>query len=376
MAANALLRPISLGTIELKNRIGMSALTRSRAHNTYPTDLMKEYYLQRADAGLIVSEGLLITRQGTEWPRAPGIWDVKHIEGWRNIVSAVHEAGGKMYAQLWHLGRLSHPDAPEQKLAGVPVYGPSSIAARGGNFRHLPGTPGYVKPTTVDDPWALVAQFKQAAINAKQAGFDGVELHGGTGYLITQFLDDTSNKRTDQWGGSVENRSRFGLEVLKALIEVFDRDVAIKLSPTGGYNDVGMPLQETLKTFTYFISEADKLGISYIVLLRHSPRYDPVYEDGVHRATQHDVLESYRHLIKNAKVFINGDVTPAEGQRLVSEGKVDGIFIGLDYIAHPDLVKRIEHGVPLDNPPNIRCFQTEDDDEDWSKGYTDYPMCF
>ncbi|CAA7264371.1 unnamed protein product [Cyclocybe aegerita] len=376
MVANALLRPISLGTIELNNRIGMSALTRSRSHSTYPTELMKEYYVQRADAGLIVSEGLLITRQGTEWPRAPGIWDEDHVEGWKSIVTAVHHAGGKMYAQLWHLGRLSHPDAPEQKLASVPVYGPSAIAARGGKFRHLPGTPGYVKPTSIDDPWVLVAQFKQAAVNAKQAGFDGVELHGGTGYLITQFLDNTSNKRTDQWGGSVENRSRFGLEVLKALVEVFGRDVAVKLSPTGGYNDVGMPLQETLETFTYFISEADKLCLSYIVLLRHSPRYDPVYEDGVHRATKHDVLESYGHLIKHAKVYINGDVTPGEGQKLVSEGKVDGIFIGLGYIAHPDLVKRIEHGMPLDNTADIEHFQTEEDDDDSSKGYTDYSTRF
>ncbi|CAA7267227.1 unnamed protein product [Cyclocybe aegerita] len=372
MAPNALLTPVQVGSIELKNRIGMSALTRNRAPETYPTDLIKEYYVQRASAGLIVSEGILITRQGTEWPYAPGIWDDKHVAGWKNITDAVHAAGGKMYAQLWHVGRVAHPDAPEQKLAGTPVYAPSAISARGGKFRHIPGTPGYVTPTAIDDPWKIIAQFKHAAINAKKAGFDGVELHGANGYLIAQFLDSTANKRTDEWGGSIENRSRFGLEVLKALKEVFGPDVAVKLSPAGGYNDVGMPLQETLDTFSYFITEADKLNLSYIVLVRYTAGFD-IEIDGVHRSTKHDVLESYRHLIKNSKVFVNAEVTPELGEKLVSEGKVDGIFIGFNYITHPDLVERIAHGKPLDNIPDIKHLQTNKDSGDWATGFTDYP---
>ncbi|KAF5311039.1 hypothetical protein D9619_008121 [Psilocybe cf. subviscida] len=370
----ALFTPLQVGDVTLKNRITMSALTRNRAPNTYPTDLMKEYYVQRASAGLIVTEGVLIVHQGTEWPHAPGIWDDKHVEGWKNITDAVHEAGGKIYAQLWHVGRAAHPDAPEQKLAGTPVFAPSAISARGGKFRTIQGVPGYVAPTAVPDPWVIVEQFKQAAINAKKAGFDGVELHGANGYLIQQFLDNTANHRTDQWGGSVENRARFGLEVLKVLVEVFGCNVSVKLSPAGGYNDVGMPLQDTLDTYSYFITEADNLNLSYFTLLRYNESFDVVY-DGEHRATKFDVLESFRPLIKNAKVFLNASVTPEEGETLVAAGKIDAIVIGVNYIMHPDLVERVQHGKPLDNAPDYAHFQGAKSElaSDWAIGYTDYP---
>ncbi|PPQ86647.1 hypothetical protein CVT25_006831 [Psilocybe cyanescens] len=386
----ALFTPLQIGSITLKNRILMSAMTRNRALNTYPNDLLKEYYVQRTvgGAGLIVSEGILITRQGTEWPHAPGIWDEKHVAGWKNITDAVHQVEGKIYAQVIELiGRIAHPDAPEQKLAGVPVYAPSAIAARGGKYRFLPGEPGNVtvglmqalsassasnivfliKPTAIDDPRKIIEHYKKAAINAKAAGFDGVEVHAANGYLITQFLDSTSNKRTDEWGGSIENRSRFGLEVLKAVVEIFGPDVAVKISPNGGYNDVGMPLQETLDTFSYFITEADKLGLSYITLVQYHPYFDVVF-DGVSRATKHDVIEPYAHLIKNAKVFLNSGVTPEDGEKLVASGKVDGIFIGTNWINHPDVAKRVEHGKPWDNKLNFMTLQSND-----AAGYTDYP---
>ncbi|KDR80314.1 hypothetical protein GALMADRAFT_242678 [Galerina marginata CBS 339.88] len=371
---SALFKSLEIGDITIKNRITMSALTRNRAEDTYPTELMKEYYVQRVNggAGLIVSEGILITRQGTEWPNAPGLWDEKHVEGWKNITDAVHDAGGKIYAQLWHVGRASHPDAPQQKLSGEPVWAPSAISARGGKFRTLPGAPGYVTPTAIDDPWKLVAQFKHAAVNAKKAGFDGVELHGANGYIIAQFLDNTANHRTDQWGGSKENRSRLGLEVLKALVEVFGKNVAIKLSPAGGYNDMGMPLEETLDTFKYFITEADKLGLAYITLVRYTVAFDVVY-DGVPRATQHDVLASYRPFIHNAKVVLNAGILPEEGAELVASGQVDAISIGFNWITHPDLTKRVEHGKPLNNIPDIPHLQTNKNSGDWSTGYTDYP---
>ncbi|KAJ3511992.1 hypothetical protein NLJ89_g3779 [Agrocybe chaxingu] len=379
MATRPILRTIQVGAHTLKNCVGMAALTRNRAPSTYPTDLMKEYYVQRTNAALIVSEGILITRQGTEWPNAPGIWDEKHIAGWKNIVAGVHEAGSKIYAQLWHLRRAAHPDAPEQKLAGVPVYAPSAIAARGGKSSSLENRAGVPvdeidlsKPTAVEDPWTIVAQFKQAALNAKQAGFDEVELHGAGGYLVNQFLDSGSNKRTDQWGGNVENRSSFGLEVLKALTEVFGRGVGAKLVPGGGFGDVGMPLQETLETYSYFISEADKPNLAYICLMRYGPKMDFEYEAGVPRATKHDVVASYRHLIKNAKAFVNVDVTPEEGDQLISESKADAIFIGFDWVTHSDLVKRIKDGKPFDNAPAFHLLQAGQD-EDWSKGYTDYP---
>jgi len=366
----SIMTPLTIGDITIKNRVGMSALTRNRAPHTYPSDLMKEYYVQRVlgGAGLIVTEGILIVRQGTEWEHAPGIWDSEQVQGWKKIVDAVHEVGGKIYAQLWHVGRVAHPDAPEQKLAGVPVYAPSAIPARGGKFRFLPGTPGYVTPTAVEDPWIIVEQFKKAAINAKEAGFDGVEIHGSNGYLITQFLDNTANHRTDQWGGSAENRSRFGLEVLKAVKEVFGRNISIKLNPAGGYNDVGMPLPDTVETYKYFITEAEKLDLSYIVLVRYILMFDAEL-----RGTQHDVLETFRPFVKNTKLFLNGRVTVQEGEQLIAAGKIDGISIGFDWITHPDLLKRILHGKPLDNIPDFPHLQTKTEAGDWSIGYTDYP---
>jgi len=375
MSFKSITAPLEIGDITIKNRVGMSALTRNRAPHTYPTDLMKEYYVQRVlgGVGLIVTEGILVTRQGTEWQYAPGLWDSEHVTGWKKIVDAVHKAGGKIYAQLWHVGRVAHPDAPEQKEAGVPVYAPSAVSARGGKFRFIPGVPGYVTPTAVEDPWMIVEQFKHAAINAKEAGFDGVELHGANGYIITQFLDNTANLRTDQWGGSVENRSRFGLEILKALTEVFGRNVAVKLSPAGGYNDVGMPLPETVETYKYFITEAEKLGLAYITLVRYIAAYD-VEIDGKLRAIQHDVLETFRPFIKKSKVFLNAAVTVEEGEQLIAAGKIDAISIGFNWITHPDLLKRVLHGKPLDNIPDFPHLQAKSEAGDWSVGYTDYPV--
>ncbi|PPQ99234.1 hypothetical protein CVT24_009253 [Panaeolus cyanescens] len=317
----ALFKPLQIGDIMIKNRITMSALTRNRAVNTYPTELMKEYYLQRVrgDTGLIVTEGILVSRQGTEWPLAPGIWDDKHVEGWKNIVDAVHQEGGKIYAQLWHVGRVAHPDAPEQKLSGTPVYAPSAISARGGKFRHIHGVPGYVTPTAIDDPRIIIAQFKHAAVNAKRAGFDGVE---------------------------------FPLGVTTT-----------------------MPLDETIATYSYFITEADKLGLSYFALYRYVPTDQfHVSFEGVLRATAHDVVGTFRPYIKNAKVIVNSGVTAEEGELLVREGHADAIAIGFDFITHPDLAKRVAHGYPLDNVPDIPHLQTNKASTDFATGYTDYPF--
>ncbi|KAJ7356714.1 hypothetical protein DFH08DRAFT_463715 [Mycena albidolilacea] len=370
----ALFNPLQLGSTTISNRIGMSALTRNRADvSTTPNELMKEYYLQRATVGcgLIVNEGTLITRQGTEWPQAPGIWNKEQIAAWKTIVDAVHTTDTKIYCQLWHLGRCSHPDAPEQVLAGVPVYAPSALSARLGKFRFIPGIPGYVTPTAIEDPTSLILLYKEAAINAKEAGFDGVELHGANGYLIHEFLDSTSNNRTDKWGGSAENRSRFGLEVLKAVIEVFGADVAVKLSPAGGYNDMGMPLEETIETYSYFISEADKLDLSYICLARFVPFLDIIIE-GKRRAIPHEVIGTYRPLIKNTQVFANGAFTPEEAEELVSAGTLDGVFFGVPWLTHPDLAKRVRHGKPLDNTPDIETFYGHPE-VPIEKGFTDYP---
>ncbi|KAK2459471.1 hypothetical protein APHAL10511_008505 [Amanita phalloides] len=362
---SSLFSSFQVGDITIKNRIVMSALTRDRAPGTVPNEVMKEYYAQRSDAGLIVTEGTLITRQGTEWPHAPGIWDEVQVKEWKKITDAVHASGSYIYVQLWHLGRVSHPEAPEQKSAGVvsadqvdvffadivgvhkPVYAPSAIAARGGKFRFLPCVPGYVTPTELPDPWVIIRQFKQAAENAKAAGFDGVELHGAGGYLIAQFLDTKSNKRTDEWGGSIENRARFGLEVLKAVKEIHGNNIAVKLLPSGGYND------------------------TYIALLIYVAAWD-VTLDGKPVATKRDVVASYRHLIKNAKVFVNGAVLPEEGAELVESGNADAIAFGFNYIIHPDLAKRIQYVKLLDNTIHASRIYGAGA-KNLKLGYTDYP---
>ncbi|KAK7035738.1 Artemisinic aldehyde Delta(11(13)) reductase [Favolaschia claudopus] len=369
---SALFTPLKLGSVTIQNRIGMSALTRNRSSDTVPNEIMQKYYVQRAAGGigLIVSEGVLITRQGTEWPQAPGIWDKSQVAAWKTIIDAVHEAGSKIYCQLWHLGRVSHPQAPEQIAAGVPVYAPSAISARGGKFRFLPGSPGYVTPTELPDPTVIIAQFKQAAVNAKEAGFDGVELHGANGYLVHQFLDSTSNKRTDKWGGSIENRARFALETLKVLIEVYGPDVAIKLSPAGGYNDMGMPLEETIETYGYLLREVEKLGLSYVALVRYSDVQNPEY-DGVKRSTKHDVVATFRPFLTKTPIFVNAGVTLAEADEMVSNG-IAGVFFGFNSIVHPDLGKRIQNGKALDNVPNIQLFYGHPD-VDPAIGYVDYP---
>ncbi|KAF8921299.1 flavoprotein NADH-dependent oxidoreductase [Mucidula mucida] len=358
----ALFQPLKLGPLTLKNRIFMSALTRSRS---VPTNVPNAI------------NGVLVTQQGTEWQNAPGIWNKEQVDAWKKVTDAVHDAGSVIFAQLWHLGRVSHPNAPEQIAAGVPVYAPSALAARGGKFRFLEGEPGYVTPTAIDDPWKLVALFKQAAINAKEAGFDGVEIHGANGYLVHQFLDSTSNQRTDQWGGSVENRSRFGLEVLKAAIDVWGADrVAIKLNPAAGYNDVGMPLEETIETFKYFIEEADKLGIAYFTLVRYADILNPEYDGEFlsKRGTIHDIIATYGPFVKKALVFSNAGFTPVEAAEHIESGKVAGVFFGFLWVTHPDVALRVKHGKPLDNAPDFQhLYGAGGDLESQRMGYTDYP---
>ncbi|KAF8170989.1 flavoprotein NADH-dependent oxidoreductase [Mycena galopus ATCC 62051] len=369
---SALFAPLKIGSITIPNRIEMAALTRNRCTGTVPNDIMLEYYVQRAKggAGLIVSEALLITPQGSPYPNAPGIWDKAQVQGWKKIVDAVHDAGSLIYAQVCHLAYYFHPDAPEQNAAGVPVYAPSAISARGGKFRFLPGEPGYVTPTEIPDPTVLIEQFKQAALNAKEAGFDGAELHGANGYIVHQFLDSTSNHRTDKWGGSPENRSRFALETLRVMIEVWGPDVAAKFSPAGGYGDMGMPLQDTIDTFGYLLREVDKMGLSHLTLVRYSPMLDLEF-DGQKRATPHDVIETFRPFLTNTPLFVNCGVTPSEAEELVASGKVAAASFGVPWITHPDLARRIKAGKPLDNAPRYMYLYGAEG-VDPALGYVDY----
>ncbi|KAJ7670641.1 hypothetical protein DFH06DRAFT_1178614 [Mycena polygramma] len=370
---SALFTPLAVGDITMSNRIGMSAMSRNRAEQTrVPSNVMKKYYLQRAlgGAGVIVTEATLISPQGAPYDRSPGIWNEEQVAGWRKITNVVHLAGSKIYCQLWHVGRLT---ASVAESPFTPVA-PSAIAARRvgkGCFHFLPGSLGFDTPTEIPDPFAIVAEFKQAAENAKLAGFDGVELHGASGFLVNQFLDSTSNVRTDMWGGSSENRARFGLEVLKALVEVFGPNVSLKISPEGGFNDMGMPLQETIDTFSYFVSEADKLKLSYINFYRYSRDLAPII-DGKKRGTPHDVIATYAKFIHNAKTFLVGGVTPEEAEELVKAGRVDGVFFGMAWLTHPDLAKRIRYGKSINNSWAVPHLLGEAN-VDPTLGYTDYP---
>ncbi|PBK63918.1 FMN-linked oxidoreductase [Armillaria solidipes] len=373
----ALFRPLKFGPITLKNRIFMSPMTRNRSVPTnVPNGINAEYYRQRAEGGA----GLICHRRRSHHStrNAPGIWSQDQIRGWKKVTDAVHEQGGVIFAQVHFIslsffGRVNHPDAPEQIASGQPVYAPSPIAARGGKFSFLPGQPGYVTPTVIDDPRTLLAQWKQAAVNAKESGFDGVEIHGANGYLVHQFLDSTSNHRTDEWGGSVQNRARFALEVVKTAVDVWGADrVGIKLNPAGGYNDIGMPFQETLDTFRYLISELDKLGIAYVTLMRYVEAFDTTA-----RGTKHDVIDAYSSLLKNpaTRVFGNASFTGEEAARYVEDGKVDGVFFGIPWIANPDLAKRLEKGKALEGSIDFATLYGRGGLEaDEKKGYVDYPV--
>ncbi|KAJ7798398.1 flavoprotein NADH-dependent oxidoreductase [Mycena olivaceomarginata] len=362
---SVLFTPLQLGSTTISNRIGMSALTRSRSSETVPNDLMLEYYVQRAKggAGLIVSEGILITRQGTEWPAAPGIWDKSHIDGWKKITDAVHEAGGQMYAQLAHDRRRR-------------IYAPSAISARGGKFRFIPGEPGYAVPTEIPDPTVLIAQFKQAALNAKEAGFDGVErmppppcmAPTATSYTNSSTPPPTAAPTNGAAVPKTAPDSR--IETLKVLREVWGPDVGLKLSPTGGANDVGMPLDDTIATFGHLLREVDKLGLAYVALVRYNPLRDPEF-DGEKRATPHDVVVTYRHFLTTTPIFVNGGVAPAEAELLVGSGRVAGVFFGVPWIAHPDLARRIQWGKALDNKVDLaHLYGAEGVDP--ALGYLDY----
>lgn len=412
--------PLALGDLHIRNRNVMASLTRNRSvPTTIPNDANLEYYTQRAKGGcgLIMSEGTLISPQGTEWPNAPGIWSEEHAQAWKRITDSVHEAGALMFCQLWHVGRVAHPDMPEQKKTGKPVPGPSAIAAQGGKFRQLPGEPGYITPTAIEDPWTFVEEYRNAAKMAKKAGFDGVELHSANGYLIHQFLDYNSNQRTDKWGGSVENRCRMGLECLKALIDVWGpARVGIKINPCGGYNDVGMPLPDTITTFTYYLTQISAMKPAYVQLVRYLPMMDvpiPVRPDikqvednrperQYKRGTPHDVLAVYGGIIKPppatleehaeaqirgpamptrefdarnptpTRLLLNGGLSPEEAETLLAQGVVDGVVFGTAWISNPDLQKRIEAGLPLNMQLDVKTFYAGHGDN-IRAGYTNYP---
>lgn len=357
MSADALFTPFRLGDIELQNRIVMAPLTRNRATPGLdaPNDLNIEYYRQRATAGLIVTEASQISQQGQGYIWTPGIYTDAQVEGWRKVTDAVHAEGGKIAIQLWHVGRVSHESLqPGQK---APVA-PSAIAAKTktyiqGGFADT-STPRALETAEIA---GIVADYRRAAENARRAGFDGIEIHGANGYLIDQFLKDGSNHRADAYGGSIENRIRFALEVVDAILSVWPAGrVGIRLSPVSPANDAVD--SNPADVFFALVRELDKRGLAFIHIVEGAtggPRDNAPFD-----------YEGLRKSFRGAYMANNG-YTRALAIDAVASGRADLVSFGKAFIANPDLVERLKRDAPLNEVDRATLYGGD------AHGYTDYP---
>jgi N-ethylmaleimide reductase len=351
-----LFSPIQLGSYRLSNRIIMAPLTRMRAPESIPTELMMSYYCQRASAGLMISEATSISAQGVGYPNVPGIYTDTQIKAWKKITEAVHAKGGRIFLQLWHVGRISHPSFHEGEL---PVA-PSAIAPQGQALTYT-GMQPFVTPRALalEEIPNIVDQYRSAAKNALTAGFDGVEIHAANGYLLDQFLRDGSNQRTDNYGGTLENRCRLLLEVVAAVTRVWGAErVGVRLSPSGTFND--MSDSEPEKLFVYLLGQLNRFDLAYLHIV------DALESDIRHGAKVVD-LAALRRVYLGTLIVCGGyDFTRASSA--LAHELADAVAFGQLYIANPDLVERLKLGAPL-NTPDSATFYGGDE-----KGYTDYPF--
>ncbi|KIF06703.1 1,2-oxophytodienoate reductase [Streptomyces sp. RSD-27] len=344
---------IGLGGTELANRIAMAPMTRSRAAaGGVPTELMAEYYAQRASAGLVISEGIQPSVVGQGYPFTPGLHSAEQIAGWRRVTGAVHAAGGRIFAQLMHTGRIGHPSLLPEGL--VPV-GASPVAATGQVFT-ADGPQDFVTPRelTAAEVRETVADYATAARNAIEAGFDGVELHGANGYLIHQFLAPGSNRRTDEWGGTVENRIRFAVEVVKAVAAEIGADrTALRVSPGNRFNDIEEP--DPRPTYEALVKEIDPLGLAYLHIM------EP--------AGTREITLALREQFSGRLVLNPATEGPTDHRALdlIDQGVADVVAFGSLFIANPDLPARLRAEGPY-NTPDTATFYGGD-----ARGYTDYP---
>jgi N-ethylmaleimide reductase len=349
-----LFQPLQIGNLTLQNRILMAPLTRSRAEGDHvPTSLMAEYYAQRASAGLIIAEATMVMEGNSSFWHEPGIYSEAQIAGWRQTTDAVHAAGGLIFLQIWHGGRACHPLLNNGKQ---PVA-PSPLAIVGDEVHTPEGKQPYVVPLELrdDEIPGIIAGFKQAAVNAKAAGFDGVEVHGANGYLLDEFLRDGSNQRTGAYGGSMENRARLLLEVLTAVSEVFGSDrVGLRISTLNSYNS--MIDRDPIGLSTWLATKLNDYNLAYLHVMR---------SDFFQQQTG-DIMTPIR---ANYRGIIIGNMgyTAAEATAAIDAGHLDAVAFGTSFLANPDLPKRIELGAEL-NQPNPATFYTPG-----AAGYTDYP---
>jgi N-ethylmaleimide reductase len=355
-----LFSPVQLGSLDLPNRIVMAPMTRLRAVDSIPTPLMATYYAQRASAGLIITECTMVSPLSNGYTNCPGIYSAERVKGWQQVTEAVRAKGGKIFLQLWHSGPIAHPAL----LNGEMPVAPSAIAPVG--TLHTPiGKVNLETPRALatDEVPQIVEQFRQGAENAKKAGFDGVELHGAFGYLIDRFLQDGSNQRTDRYGGSVENRARFLLEVVEAVTSVWENNVGIKLSPSNTF--YGMYDSNPRETFGYAIEALNSFDLAYIHLM------EPNEVDLATREVINPVLQTFRPLYRGT-IITNGNYDKAKGNQVLADSSADLVSFGRPFIANPDLPERFASDVPL-NTPDPATFYGQGD-RDLKKGYIDYPF--
>ena len=348
----------TLGRLTLNNHMVMAPMTRCRATGNVPNELMAEYYAQRSTAGLIITEGTSPSPNGLGYARIPGIFATQQIDGWRGIADAVHQAGGKIFMQLMHCGRIAHPlNLP----AGARMLAPSAIAAPGTMYTDDEGLQPHPAPSAMssDDIEQAIEEFATAAHNAIAAGLDGIEIHGANGYLLEQFLRPNTNRRDDAYGGPIERRARFVLDVVDAVVGATGGDrVGIRLSPFGNFND--MPIYDEMAAdYTYLAERLNETDIAYVHLVDHSAMGAPPVPDSI--------KSTFRERFRRTLILSGGyDVTRAEHD--LETGRADLIAIGRAFIANPDLVARWRAGAQ-ENAPDMDTFYTPG-----PVGYTDYPM--
>lgn len=360
-----LLSPVQIGPYTLPNRVVMAPLTRNRAGvGNVPGSLNATYYVQRASAGLIITEASQISPQGLGYPGTPGIYSPEQVAGWRLVTEAVHARGGHIFLQLWHVGRISHPDV--QPDGALPVA-PSAIAPKGEASTYT-GMKPFVTPRALetDEIPVIVEQYRRAAENALVAGFDGVEIHSANGYLLDQFLQDGTNQRTDRYGGSIENRARFLMEVLEGVTSIWGADkVGVRLSPSGTFNDMADSNRQAL--FTYVIDALNRFGLAYLHLVEPRADAEANNPESADYETKQALTSGYFRSIFKGKIISAGGYDQALANATLAAGDADLIAFGRWYISNPDLVERFALNAPLNSYDRSTFYGGSE------KGYTDYP---
>ncbi|MEW4455524.1 alkene reductase [Bremerella sp. JC817] len=355
-----LLQPFDLRGLSLANRVAMAPMTRARSgKDRIPTDVMVEYYRQRAGAGLIITEGVTISPQANGWSESPGIYTEAMTEGWKKVTDAVHGEGGKIFLQLWHTGRASHSSFHDGQLA----VAPSAIMIDDGEMQHTPnGKEAREVPRALetDEIPGVVADYASAAANAKEAGFDGVEIHSANGYLIDEFLQSKSNHRTDQYGGSIENRYRFLGEVVEAVANAWSADrVGMRLSPNGIYNGMGSP--DYREQFLYVANQLDQYPLAYLHVMDGTGF-------GFHELGEPMTLGEFRQVF-HGPLMGNVGYTKESGEEAIASGDADLVAYGRPFISNPDLVTRFAEDAPLNPEADFSVWYSPTG----AQGYTDFP---